>query len=213
MREECDRLCVHLLDGRVVVLDGVRFLGCTLWTDFQLGIVRADGHVRSNADHSMAYAGQFMNDYALIRLELPASPGDHRRRYRRQLLPTDTLSIHLLERGWLADQLTTPFDGPTVVVTHHAPHRGSLADVFSGSPLSAAFVSELPASFFAVPVLWIHGHTHTSFDYRVGNCRVVCNPRGYPMRLRPAHENEAFDPHGLGIVVGTTLWSQPGSSR
>ena len=26
--------------------------------------------------------------------------------------------------------------------------------------------------------LWIHGHTHDSFDYVVNGTRVVCNPRG-----------------------------------
>ena len=44
---------------------------------------------------------------------------------------------------------------------------------------SAGFINELPAEFFKVPVLWVHGHTHDSFDYQIGNCRVVCNPRGY----------------------------------
>jgi len=64
--------------------------------------------------------------------------------------------------------------------------------------VSTAFINELPAHFFDVPVLWIHGHTHTSFDYRVGNCRVLCNPRGYQAAGRPLPENAAFNP---GLVV------------
>ena len=29
------------------------------------------------------------------------------------------------------------------------------------------------------PALWVHGHTHTSFNYTIGPTRVVCNPLGY----------------------------------
>ena len=52
--------------------------------------------------------------------------------------------------------------------------------------------SELPDSFFAVPALWVHGHTHTSHDYRVGRCRIVCNPRGYQTATMALPENRAF---------------------
>jgi hypothetical protein len=69
-----------------------------------------------------------------------------------------------------------------VVVTHFVPHPGSIAPQYQGSPLNRFFVAE-----DAVPLvercgarLWIHGHTHTSFDYRVGDTRVVCNPRATP---------------------------------
>jgi predicted phosphodiesterase len=27
---------------------------------------------------------------------------------------------------------------------------------------------------------WVHGHTHTPFDYMIEGCRVICNPCGYP---------------------------------
>ncbi|WP_436316973.1 hypothetical protein [Variovorax sp. LjRoot84] len=63
--------------------------------------------------------------------------------------------------------------------THHPPHHGSLAQHYAEDWVSGAFVIELPEAFFDVPVLWVHGHTHQSFDYRVGSCRVLCNPRGY----------------------------------
>ena len=100
--------------------------------------------------------------------------------------------MHWVRRDWLRRRLDEPFDGPTVVVTHHAPSAGSVADQWADDWCTPAFVSDLPAEFFAVPCLWVHGHTHTSFDYRVGRCRVVSNPRGYMMRSG-AMENAHFD--------------------
>ncbi len=197
--KESERWGIHALDARAVVIDGVRFLGCTLWTDFELGIVQPDGKLRTDKAWSMGTSEQFMNDYALIKLKLRLDgPSGERKRLLRTV---DTLAFHRRERAWLEEELARSFDGPTVVVTHHAPHRLSLAAEYAMDEISGAYVNELPASFFEVPVLWIHGHTHTSFDYRVGNCRVVCNPRGYPERWNDRHENEAFDARGLGIEV------------
>ena len=58
---------------------------------------------------------------------------------------------------------------------------------------SGAFITELPDTFFDVPVLWVHGHTHQRFDYRVRSCRVACNPRGY-VNWSGRIENKAFEP-------------------
>jgi len=69
-----------------------------------------------------------------------------------------------------------------VVVTHFAPHPRSIAPQYEGSPLNRFFVAEdvVPLVEGRGAQLWIHGHTHVSFDYRVGRTRVVCNARGYP---------------------------------
>ena len=96
-------------------------------------------------------------------------------------------------RTALEQQLAAPFDGPTVVVTHHAPHSLSVAPRFASDWATCGFASALSDSFFEVPVLWIHGYTHTTFDYRVGNCRVVCNPRGYKL-WGGDFEVDDFDP-------------------
>jgi len=92
----------------------------------------------------------------------------------------------------LDEELRKPFDGPTVVITHHAPSPRSIAGKFRGNPLNPAFASNLEPIIVAhQPVLWIHGHMHDSFDYRISKTRVVCNPRGYfPNELNPA-----FDPN------------------
>jgi predicted phosphodiesterase len=183
------RPALHVLDCGQAVVDGVRFLGCTLWTDFELRIDTPDGP-RSDREHGMAVAAQMMADYRAIGWADDVVP--------RRLTPQDTRVLHRRQRGWLEHRLAEPFDGPTVVVTHHGPHRGSLAPRFAADWVSTAYLSELPPQFFEVPVLWVHGHTHSSHDYRVGHCRVLCNPRGYqrPGMARP--ENPGFDP---GLVV------------
>jgi hypothetical protein len=96
--------------------------------------------------------------------------------------------------------LAIPFDGPTVVVTHHAPHPDSVARRFENDPLTPAFVSDLSEVIDRwQPALWFHGHTHDNFDYRVGATRIVCNPKGYgPMPPGRRIENVAFD---VGRVV------------
>jgi predicted phosphodiesterase len=174
---------LHLLDCTQVVVGGVRFLGCTLWTDFELRIDTPEGP-RSDRARGMAIAQQAMADYRTI--------GWHDRGAPRRLTPYDTLRLHQQHRAWLQLRLAEAFDGPTVVITHHGPHRGSLAPRFAADWVSTAYLSELPDSFFQVPVLWVHGHTHTSHDYVVGHCRIVCNPRGYQTAAMPRPENIAF---------------------
>jgi len=187
---------VHLLAPGETVIDGVRFLGCTLWTDFELPIQAKAGRV-VDTERAMKVAKLQLNDYSSIRWaeaqESSDAPVVAAKSRKRRLVPADILALHQSDRAWLAQKLAKPFDGPTVVVTHHAPHRNSLARHYQSDWLSASFVSELPSSFFEVPLLWVHGHIHESFDYQVGNCRVVCNPRGY-LRNGRGLENKQFNP-------------------
>jgi hypothetical protein len=184
---------VHLLDGDSVVIDGVRFVGCTLWTDFGLRIDTASGAVTDPA-RGIEAAQRGMVDYRAIQLRT----GEPGAAAWRKLTPQDTLAMHHTQRDWLQAALAAPFDGPSVVVTHHGPHRQSLAARFADDWVSTAFINELPTSFFEVPSLWVHGHTHTSFDYRLGGCRVLCTPRGYQLERLPTPENPQFD---AGLVV------------
>jgi hypothetical protein len=181
------------------VIGGVRFLGCTLWTSFGLridnpGFEGQPVRLMSDRCRSMAECSRYLADYSAIRIE---DPGTSNSRGSRRLVPMDTLRIHRRHRSWLRRRLAEPFDGPTVVVTHHAPHRNSLAARYAEEWSSGGFVNEMLPELFEVPVLWVHGHTHDSFDYEVVGCRVVSNPRGY-LNWHGEFENARFNP---GLVV------------
>lgn len=167
---------VHLLDNDAIVIDGVRILGAVLWTDFMLF-----GKDRGTIGQCLTEAKHGMYDFSQIRFLAG-----------RWLSPVDTIRLHRISTAFLAETLATPFNGPTVVVTHHLPSIQSVADRFKKDLLSAAFASNLE-HLVAKADLWVHGHTHDSFDYRIGKCRVVCNPRGYPERLKNRYENPSFD--------------------
>ncbi|SCK11216.1 Predicted phosphoesterase [Variovorax sp. HW608] len=186
---------VHFLDGDQVLIDGVRFLGATLWTDFELNIQPpALGGSVMDLERALRLASNSLNDYTLIRTpDEEAEPDTWRSKQGRRLQAADTRQIHLSQREWLSRMLQEEFSWPTVVVTHHAPHRGSLAARHASDWVFRARVSELAEDLFEVPALWIHGHIHQNLDYRVGSCRVVTNPRGY-VRWGGAMENPAFNP-------------------
>lgn len=196
MAQSADGSQVHLLNRRSVVIGGVRFVGCTLWTDFQLPV--GDGARReTDVETALRAANSMMSDYQTIQLLAPAVRAARQREIVRLLRAEDTLAMHWIDRDWLRRELQKPFAGPTVVVTHHAPSIMSVAPRYEGDRLSPAFVSDLPDEFFDVPSVWIHGHTHSSADYVRGRCRVVSNPRGYPL-AGGGFENARFDP---GFVV------------
>lgn len=95
--------------------------------------------------------------------------------------------------AWLEQCFARTHEGPTVVVTHFAPTPRSIAARFEDSSINAAFVSDLTEKILRwQPDLWLHGHTHDSFDYRVGRTRIVCNARGYAKDGQV--ENTQFDP-------------------
>lgn len=172
----------------------MRLLGATLWTDFALPVAQ-DGHpAETDVAGALAVANRRLTDFHTSQLADESIPRHRGEDVRRRLLKAeDTLAMHWVDRDWLRRELSKPFEGPTVVVTHHAPAAGSVAQRYAGDALTPAFVSELPQAMFEVPSLWVHGHTHSPFDYRMGRCRVVSNPRGY--RLRDSSlENHRFNP-------------------
>lgn len=153
---------VHVLERDSVTIDGVRFLGTTLWTDFALFGPDARGSC-------MDEAASRMPDFRIV------GHGDQR------WTPSASIAVHQASVRWLRAQFAQAFDGPTVVVTHHAPCWQSVAERFREDSLSPAFCSRLePLIEETQPALWAHGHTHNAFDYAVGDSRVLCNPRGYP---------------------------------
>ncbi len=194
MRSAARNSNVHLLSRDVVTIDGVRFIGCTLWTDFQLAVVQPDGSETTNVERALNTASLGLNDFRCIELQATMQSQSRERQLRRLLRAEDTLAMHWVDRDWLRRALAEPFAGPTIVVTHHAPSMGSVDSKYASDWLTPSFVSNLPDSFFEEPTLWIHGHTHTQFDYQRNNCRIVSNPRGYPIR-DGSFENLAFNAH------------------
>ena len=172
---------IHLLEADELIVDGVRFLGTTLWSDFSV----VDEAERALAE---AQAVAMIRDFSRIRADSTAE---------RPFSPADSSELFRRAAAWLQRKLDEPYDGPTVVVTHHAPSRQSIHPRFAGSPLNTCFVSDAERLMGGDRVtLWIHGHTHDSFDYAVGGTRVLCNPRGYAKN--GVNENAAFD---AGLVV------------
>lgn len=161
---------IHFLENGQALVGGVRFLGCTLWTDFELFGERQG---------SMDAAQAAMNDFRLIRVD-----PDYRR-----FRPADARASHVSSLAWLHARLQEPFDGPTVVVTHHAPSLRSVNPLFHHHPATPAYASDLEWMLDGRAAVWIHGHTHQCVDYEIGGTRVVSNQRGYP-----GDPVEGFDP-------------------
>ncbi len=180
-----------LLDGSgPAVVGGARFVGATLWTDYRIAGDRAA---------SMDAARLRMNDHRLIRAST-----DYRRFAPRYAEILHGRALAALDRA-----LAEPFEGPTVVVTHHAPAPGSLDGGVSRETLDGSYASDLTALIESRrPDLWIHGHVHRDRDYRIGMTRVVANPRGYleerweAGRRVLSEENPDFDPSRVVEVGG-----------
>jgi len=174
----------------------VRVLGTTLWTDFAVA-VDVGGKPSSNPRRARDHAARCLADFYRIGFDPHVPNGASVKAAgsnARSFQPADSAALHRIERDWLLRHLHEPFDGPTVVITHHAPSRRSIHPRFARDWLTPAFASELPPEFFKVPALWVHGHTHTSFDYHQGACRIICNPRGYASHAGGS-ENPQFDRH------------------
>lgn len=168
---------VFFLEQDVLDLPGVRILGCTLWSGFDL-------HGSESAEVAMVAARQNINDYWMIYA-----------REGQRLEPHDTRALHKESVSWLEAELAKPFLGKTVVVTHFAPHRGCVAAQHQNSELSPYFVTDLSWLMKKHQIdLWCHGHTHTNNDFIAENgCRVVSNQRGYPREFEA--RSLFFDEH------------------
>jgi len=159
---------IHVLNNDQVVIDGVRFMGGILWTDFAL-------FGEADRFFAMQQARQQMTDFSIIQNN------------GQRFTPEDAIQFHTASRGWLAAMLAEPFAGKTVVVTHHAPSSQSVHPRYANDLLTPAFASNLENLMDGDrAALWVHGHMHESYDYEIYGTRVVCNPRGYaPNALNP----------------------------
>lgn len=163
---------IHVLDRDAIEIDGISFLGATLWTDYELFGENAVAAAQAKAERTML-------DHRMI------SRDGH------NWTAGDARDEHMRSRGWLAARLEEDAGNP-VVVTHAAPSLRSIATRYQHDLVTAAFASNLEDLIVLGPRLWVHGHTHIRCDYRYGSCRVINNPRGYVV----ASEDEGFN-HSL----------------
>ncbi len=162
----CDSHNVSFLDAGVFVQDGVRIIGTTLWTDYEV-------YDCVPRDLSMLYINDRLIDHRIIEVNVDdvVTP----------FTPRHALDIHQRELNWLKAQLNQRFDGKTVVVTHHGPHPVCQHPAFPLSEMSGAFHSDLSELIESSDVaVWAFGHTHANVDEVIDGTRIVSNQAGYP---------------------------------
>lgn len=183
----CADTNVTFLQQKAYDFKGVRFLGCTLWTDFCYQIDKPFANL-PNIDHKNA------------RLELiQTQMRDYQGIYEGSGLLTieHVKSINQQHQQWLKNALQTAYQQqiPTVVISHHGISPRSISEKYQDSPINASFISDMTSWLHQkwAPALWLHGHTHDAFDYIEGNTRVIVNPRAYPKET--SSTAVAFDWH------------------
>jgi predicted phosphodiesterase len=156
-RDSAEALGVHLLDGDVLEIGGVRFAGCTLWTDYQ-----------ANGDPALAkqIAAQVMPDHTCV-----TAAGN------RLWSPEDAHRAHASCVHWLHEQ-----EAIDVVVTHHCPSLAAIGTRHPRNEYTPLFISELDDLIAYVNAkAWVFGHTHCCVDVtHASGTRIVSNQHGYP---------------------------------
>ena len=159
---------IHVLNNDYVEIDGIVFVGSTLWTDFKL---------LGNQDMAIAFAKHGVKDFSVIK-----------ERNSETLRPETVIELHQKSRRFISQIASQNLDKKIVVITHHAPSIMSIHPIyfqnvdFKQKLLNAAFASNLENFIYSHPniVLWVHGHTHEPSDYMRHRTRVINNPFGYP---------------------------------
>jgi predicted phosphodiesterase len=186
LRATCERLGIEWLDRETLVVDGVRFIGTTLWSDFDALAVQEQDPAKQLQKREKAFraANYYLSKNTTLR-------------NGEKVLAEGIRALSLDCQDWLRGALAQPFAGRTVVVTHFAPSLQSADPRYGLTPGTAGFCNSLDGLFPQADI-WIHGHLHCANDYvasgvedgRPWSCRVVANPLGYLSK----GEQEAFRP-------------------
>jgi Icc-related predicted phosphoesterase len=149
----------HVMENDTIQIGDWSFIGATFWTNF-----------RNANPIEMLNAETYMNDYKCIRI------GSN----YRKLLAKDTLGFHNESRDYILNQLDVLKDN-VFLITHHAPSYQSISEQYKNDSCNSSFCSDYDGMILNHPQIkyFVHGHVHTAFDYMIGDCRVICNPRGY----------------------------------
>ena len=189
LKQVCLDLGIEWLDQEVIIIDGVRFIGTTLWSDFEALAISERTETRRLQAREKAFraANFYLRKYTALQ-------------GGKQLLAEDIREVALKCQVWLQDALRRPHSGKTVVVTHFAPTLRSADPRYGITPGTAGFCNSLD-HLLPLADVWIHGHLHCFNDYVVEGatgqrregpwqCRVVANPLGYASK----GEQQAFRP-------------------
>ena len=185
LRATCDDLGIEWLDRETITVGGVRFVGTTLWSDFEALAKSRPTAVAQTAALEKAYraANFYLSRNTTFRNGVP-------------MLAEDMRLLGQACQRWLFDALSQPFYGTTITVTHFAPTLQSADPRYGLTPGTAGFCNALD-HLLPLSDIWMHGHLHCPNDFVVSgteagkpfSCRVVANPRGYPEK----GEDRAFD--------------------
>jgi len=185
LRETCERLGMVWLEREVLQIGGVRFIGTTLWTDFDaLGPQPEEpgadlAQLLRAREKAYRAANYYLRKTGSVRAGKP-------------MLAQEVREQALVCQDWLRLALQQPHVGATVVVTHFAPSLRSADPRYGMTPGTAGFCNALD-DLVARADLWLHGHLHAPSDYLHHGCRVVANPLGYARK----DEQLAFQPAAL----------------
>ena len=184
LRDTCDGLGIEWLERETITVGAVRFIGTTLWSDFEALAKSQSTMTEQMKALEKAYraANFYLSKNTTFKDGAPMLAEDIR------------LLAHECQR-WLRDALASPFDGSTVTVTHFAPTLQSADPRYGMTPGTAGFCNSLD-DLLPLSDVWIHGHLHCANDFVASgmadgepySCRVIANPRGYPEK----GEDKAF---------------------
>ncbi len=174
LREHIESLGMIWLEKEALVIDGVRLIGTTLWTDFD-----ALSDWPDNAPGAMTYNLK-MREKAFRAADFYLSKAATTR-YGQPFDANAVRDEALICQTWLREQLAQPFAGKTTVITHFAPSLKSHDPRYGLTPGTAGFCSALD-DLVAQADVWLHGHLHCASRYSIGKCRVIANPLGYLKR-------------------------------
>lgn len=163
---------LSVLHDEIVFIDGVRFVGGTLWTDF-------DNNPMSEVNAIMG-----MNDFNQIKT--------YREGMKKKINVNDWHGMNRSTMRIIREAIEADYVGQTVLVTHHAVSHQSVGDDHRAKDNNAYCNNMDNLIAHSGFDLCVHGHLHNSNDYMIGETRVVCNPRGYADI--PGDLNPDFDP-------------------
>lgn len=163
---------IDLWENNSKLIDGVLFIGATLWTDFNNRNPLVMNAIQSG-----------MNDYEYIGARDEFDFNYFNKNEPINITPEFIYDRHIESRQYITDVLKWHRDTRTVVFTHMAPTYKSVNSQHCGNALDHAYASDLSGLILDNPQIeyWIHGHTHETLSYDVGNTKVVANQRGYSM--------------------------------